>query len=347
MTSPDVIRREVHGHLYDFLGDQRHRWQAVSPLTSVVFDEIETLVLSNGKLLRPQFLHWGWVAAGGEPHDTDHHRLGAAIEMLHAFALFHDDVIDDSASRRGIETTHRRVSRDHHEDDWAGESRRFGEGVAILIGDIAYSLSDVLVPSLSDAARAIWNEMRLEVNIGQFLDTVGSARRDYHHEHSHLVARYKTAKYTIERPLHLGALAAQPDAADLLPVLSAYGIPLGTAFQFRDDILGAFGDEAVTGKSVGGDFREGKPTVLVAQAREGADDTQIHVLNRIGDTNLSTQDIQQIQQVVIDTGALARTEELIIELRDQAIQALHSYSLAGNATQALEELAVSVTQRVA
>ena len=140
-------------------------------------------------------------------------------------------------------------------------------GAAILIGDMAFVLSDRLVSDVSTPVRNMWDDMRMELNVGQYLDMLGSARRERSREVADRICRYKSGKYTIERPLHIGALLAHPNNADIiLQQLSAYGLPLGDAFQMRDDVLGAFGDESVTGKSVGGDLREGKPTPLLACA---------------------------------------------------------------------------------
>ena len=340
------IQSHVERALHSVIDDQRHRWQAVSTSMSVVFDELETMALSGGKRLRPQFLHWGWVAAGGLATDTQHHSYGAAIEMLHAFALFHDDVIDDAATRRGHQTTHRRLSALHDEDGLAGESRRHGEGMAILIGDIAYSLADVLMSGLPPEARPFWNDLRLEMNAGQYLDTVAAANRLFDTANAQVVARFKTAKYTVERPLHIGAMAADAErGSELLGVLSDYGLALGVAFQMRDDVLGAFGDESITGKPVGGDFREGKPTVLVSLAMESSDPAHIEVLRRVGDGSLTAGDVGQIQSVIIESGALARTESLISGLREQALQALESSRIDSVARENLATLAEKVTSR--
>ncbi len=343
---PSDIRVHVERALHAVIDDQRHRWQAVSPSMSVVFDELETMVLSGGKRLRPQFLHWGWVAAGGNDDDIEHHSFGAAIEMLHAFALFHDDVIDDAATRRGHETTHRRLSGIHREDGLAGESRRHGEGMAILIGDIAYSLADVLMAGLPVDARPFWNDLRLEMNAGQYLDTVAAANRLFDTGNAQNIARFKTAKYTVERPLHIGAMAA--DAArgrDLLGVLSDYGLALGVAFQLRDDVLGAFGNESLTGKPVGGDFREGKPTVLVSLAMESKDPDHIAILGRLGDGSLTVGDVEDLQRVIVESGALARTEEIISSMRDEALQSVASSNMNPSARESLVVLAEKVTSR--
>jgi geranylgeranyl diphosphate synthase type I len=341
----DVVAR-VDAVLAEVISSHRSRWTGLSPHITTVFDELELLVLGGGKRLRPQFCHLGWTAAGGDPGSDTPIRVGAAVELLHVMALLHDDVIDDAATRRGHTTTHRRQSALHHDQNLLGESRRFGEGIAVLIGDITYVLSDVLVEDLSQQARVIWNDLRLEMNIGQYLDTVGSAYRERSTHFAELVCRYKSAKYTIERPLHLGAIAA--DAArgqQLQPMLSAYGLPLGDAFQMRDDVLGVFGDEQTVGKPVGGDFREGKPTPMLAYAYEHADAAQRKLLDTVGSDNLSHNDIAMLQQVVIDTGARDAIEQKINALVDQALAALSPTALDGETLVALSALAHAVTRR--
>ena len=332
--------------LADVISSHRRRWSELSPHIAIVFDELELLVLGGGKRLRPQFCHLGWRAAGGRPDVDMPIRLGAAIELLHVMALLHDDVIDDAATRRGHTTTHRRQSEVHLKKDLLGESRRFGEGVAVLIGDITYVLSDVLVEDLSQQARAVWNDLRLEMNIGQYLDTVGSAYRERSTTFAELVCRFKSAKYTIERPLHVGAIAADVSRGlALAPMLSAYGLPLGDAFQIRDDVLGVFGNEKTVGKPVGGDFREGKPTPMLAYAYEHADAEQRKVLDMVGRENLSEQDISVLQQVVINTGAKNAMEQRISTLVDEAIGALKPAELADETFTDLIALAHAVTQR--
>jgi len=342
MSSSAHIVQRVDAVLSQALLTERERWVAVDPDLGVVFDEIR-LLTESGKRLRPQFAHWGWVAAGGNPQSQEPDFIGAAIELLHIFALFHDDVIDDAGTRRGNATTHVRLSQHHAKEQWAGESRRFGEGSAILIGDIAYVLSDQLMDSLSPAARTLWHQLRVEMNIGQYLDTVVSARRATQASAARLVTIYKTAKYTVERPLHIGAVSANAEiGAALLPMLSAYGLPLGEAFQLRDDLLGAFGDAVVTGKPVGGDFIEGKRTPLLAYAYENASSAQQKILDTVGQMPMN---VEQVQEVVLSTRAVEFMEARIVELHDQALNALQKSALAGNAYEELVALANAVTQR--
>jgi geranylgeranyl diphosphate synthase type I len=346
MTNTDGLIGRVNAVLSVIMSQNTTRWSAVSSDLTPVFDQISQLVLGGGKRLRPQFAYWGWVGAGGEPEDTHPVNIGAAIELLHVMALLHDDIIDDADSRRGQPTVHQYFEVVHTENKWAGEARRFGEGAAILAGDLTYVMSDALMDDINTTARSVWHELRLEMNIGQYLDTLGSARRDRRTEMAALVCRYKSAKYTIERPLHIGALAADIQrGTQLMPMMSAYGLPLGDAFQLRDDVLGAFGDPALTGKPVGGDFREGKPTPMLAHAYEAATATQRVVLDLVGTSQLTDNEVSDIQSVVTETGALGFIENRINAMRDEAIAALRSEALSGDAYTELVALAHVVTQR--
>ena len=346
MSALHSIAQRVDVVLTDVISARRQEWIAVDPDLGFVFDEVELLARGGGKLLRPQFCYWGWIAAGGKSESSIPIEIGAAIELLHASALFHDDVIDAATTRRGKTTTQFRHQNLHEEQGFAGEARRFGEGVAILVGDITYVLSDSLTDKLNATSRTLWHQLRMEMNVGQLLDTLGSARRERALEKTEIVSRLKTAKYTIERPLHIGAVSADEERGrNMLAMLSAYGLPLGDAFQMRDDILGAFGDQAVTGKPVGDDFREGKPTSLLARAYLKANPQQRKVLDGVGDPGMSESSIANIQTVVKETGALDEMENHIVTLHDVAVAALDKKQLAGNAYDELVRLAQVVTQR--
>ncbi len=316
------VAEEVEKQLVSFLNNEEREWGGDDADLSVAFEELRGLVLGGGKRIRPAFCYLGARAVGGSLTD-DVIRAGAALEMLHGMALFHDDVIDGSLTRRGRTTAHVRQSARHESAAWAGDPSRFGEGVAILVGDLAFVFADKLMIDMSPAVRNEWTRMRLEVNIGQYLDVVGSARRDYTMSTAERIALYKTAKYTVERPLRLGALIADPSASEqLLSSLSAYGTALGVAFQMRDDVLGVFGDPNQTGKPAGDDLRESKPTALIATALSRADASQQRALSRVGDPTLDDAAIGEIRRVIVETGALHDTETRIAELLDSAVAVL-------------------------
>lgn len=352
MTSAPVpaslaeIAARVEARLAEVLAPEEARWSAFDPDLADPVREIGRLVLGGGKRLRPAFCHWGYAAAGGDPADGIVADAGAAFELMHAFALFHDDVMDDAASRRGQPTTHTLFAERHAAAGWAGESRRFGDGMAILVGDLAFVLADQLLASANGPAWAVWNELRIELNIGQVLDIVGSVRNDRTREKAERICRYKSGKYTIERPLHLGALLADPvHGQSLLPALSSYGLPLGDAFQMRDDVMGALGDPEVTGKPVGGDLREGKPTPLMARAVEAATPAQAEVLAMVGCKDLTDSDVARVQQVIVDTGALADLEATIDRLTSEAVFAIEQAPVAEAARTELVALAAYVSRR--
>jgi geranylgeranyl diphosphate synthase type I len=187
--------------------------------------------------------------------------------------------------------------------------------------------------------------LRIELNFGQYLDMLGSAMNERRREKAERICRYKSGKYTIERPLHLGALLAAPTRDDLIPVLSTYGLPLGDAFQMRDDVLGAFGDTAITGKPVGDDLREGKPTPLIAIATARANAAQLKELQLVGNQDLTPAQIARVQEVIRETGALDELETVITRLTDEAIAAVQNVPFAQSVRDEMITLAEYVSWR--
>ncbi len=337
----------VESRLRSLLDAEIHQWSAIDADLALPLQSLRDFVLGGGKRLRPAFCQWAFIGAGGEPDATTVVDTGAALELLHAFALIHDDIMDGSETRRGANTVHTQFAETHRHGMWNGEARRFGEGVAILIGDLAEVFADRLMIDTPAAAFRAWSQLKIEVNIGQYLDVLGAARGGTDLETSRRIAHYKSGKYTIERPLHVGvALVDRLD--EFRERLSAYGSPLGEAFQLRDDILGAFGDEDRTGKPVGDDLREGKPTPLLAIARSEGTAQQRELLERVGEINLSEDEIRELQQVVIDTGARDQIEHTIAELTATSIDALAGLDRLGFepiAVEALVDLARYVSER--
>ena len=343
-SSLGEIAARVDARLRAVLDRETARWGEIDPELVAPLESLGRLVLGGGKRLRPAFCHWGWVGAGGDPDDPVVVDAGAAFELLHAFALLHDDVMDGSDTRRGFRTAHLDFAARHAIGGWRGEARRFGEGAAILIGDLAFVYADALLTAAPPDAVAVWNELRIELNMGQFLDVVGTARGDTDHDGARRIASYKSGKYTVERPLHLGAaLAGRLD--ELRPLYSAYGLPLGEAFQLRDDLLGAFGESALTGKPVGDDLREGKPTPLLAIAVSRAGAEVATLLERIGARDLGEDEVAALQEVLVDTGALEEVERAIARLTDQAVDAISGADIEPGARDALVELAHYVAWR--
>jgi len=343
------IRAAVADALERFLAEQRAVLSAVGA-DMLVWIDVMMGLLAGGKRLRPAFCYWGWRAAGGEDC-PEIYVAAAALELLHASALVHDDVMDASNTRRGMPAVHRQFSARMADAGFADAAEAFGAGTAILIGDALLAWTDELYHGSGLAAHAlqrgqpVLNAMRTEVVSGQYLDLVNQMTRTETVQSAMRVVLYKTAKYTIERPLHLGAALAggPPEVAE---TCTEYGLPLGTAYQLRDDILGVFGDPAVTGKPVTGDISEGKRTVLIALTRERASAAQLRVLDRhLGDRRLTEAGAAQVRAVITDSGALAECETLISASVKEAIAALDGAPITEPARQALTELAVLATAR--
>jgi geranylgeranyl diphosphate synthase type I len=240
----------------------------------------------------------------------------------------------------------------HRRRGWAGDPSRFGVGVAVLVGDLALVYGERLLAGAPLAALEVYDEMRLEVNVGQYLDVLGTADRaglagERGMDRARRISRYKTAKYTVERPLHLGAALAAPDRfAELAPGLSDFGLPLGEAFQLRDDLLGVFGDPGLTGKPVGDDLREGKPTLLASLAASrvtGCAASEFESL--FGAADLDAAGVLALQEIIDSTGARSEVEESIRRLLDQAMSALGRLPLEPGSAEALGEVARFVAGR--
>jgi geranylgeranyl diphosphate synthase type I len=342
--SLSVVAPAVEARIDTLLDVETARWGLVDPDLVPPLEALRHFVLDGGKRLRPAFCHWAFVGAGGEPDDPAVVDAGAALELLHAFALLPDDVMDGSNLRRGRPTVHVDFAARHGAASWRGEARRFGEGVAILVGDLAFVYADLLMVGVPAPATEIFNELRVELNIGQALDLIGTAEARRDTPMARRIATYKSGKYTNERPLHLGAaLTGRLD--DLAEPLSAYGLPLGEAFQMRDDVLGTFGDPGVTGKPVGEDLREGKPTPLLAITTARAGEDASGLLDRVGAPDLGDDEVAAIQALMVETGARKETERLVDELAAEAVTALDKAALTAEAKAALTELAAFVAHR--
>ncbi len=354
MTAPaDAdLRARVGKALEGFVDRQRVRLDEVGEELREVSAALDEL-LSGGKRLRPSFCWWG--ARGSGLADSDELVTAAAsLELLQACALVHDDVMDGSDIRRGRPAAHRRFATLHRSNGWLGDGEGFGESAAILLGDLCLIWAEQMLDESglpADAltrARPVVDEMRVELMAGQYLDLLEQARGATGPEavdSALRVTRYKSAKYTIERPLHLGAALAGA-GPEVFAACTAYGLPLGEAFQLRDDVLGVFGDPCQTGKPNGDDLREGKRTVLVAEALARADPRQAAVVRSLlGDPHLDGDGIARLREVIDETGARAAVEELINRRAEEACAAAGSAPLTAEARGALTDLVAAATAR--
>ena len=336
--------------LMDVLARLTRRWQERSPDPVPVLPvDLPELLLgwllpAGGKRLRPVMCHWGWVAGEGRRETRDPLvATCAALELVHLFALVHDDVMDRSDSRRGRVTVHVDAAKAHAGAGALGDPVLFGDSVAILLGDLALSEAWALVAGVGPELVQAWAEMLRELVQGQLLDVTGAAGRSRDLEQARTVARLKSGAYTVQRPLELGALAAGAPPRTLA-ALSTFGRHLGEAFALRDDVLGVWGDPRRTGKPVGDDLLSGKPTVLLAEAARllPRDLASRH----LGDDGAITpEEVPAVQQLMLDAGVLERVEERIAEEVARADAALAAADLSPHAVDGLREVARTIAWR--
>ncbi|WP_326522447.1 polyprenyl synthetase family protein [Cellulomonas alba] len=364
LVDVEGVRPRVDGLLEAYVGRLRRVLAATGGDTDRLADAAAQM-LSGGKRLRAAFCYWSWRAHGGVPGTPEADavlRVGAALELFQAAALFHDDVMDDSDTRRGFPAAHREFARLHDEHGLTGDAGRFGVAAAILLGDLTLvaseeEFSEALAgapAARARAARIVFDLMRTEVTIGQYLDVLAQAlpwgadpRTD--EERARQVIRAKAARYSVEHPIVLGAALADADEAELAGCREL-GLPLGEAFQLRDDLLGVFGDPGATGKPAGDDLREGKRTVLVARAlaraSDGSDDGTADLLRAsLGDRALTDDAVAQLADAIARTGAPDDVEELIDELAGRAFRLIAARGWADPAASQLVALAHAAVDR--
>jgi geranylgeranyl diphosphate synthase type I len=316
--------------------------------TDSVLDLLESTMNSGGKRFRPRMAHWGWVAAGGHRTGAGRDELvvvGAALELMHVFALIHDDVMDASPTRRGQPSVHASARAQHELRHGHGDPQRYGENIAILAGDLAHSEAGLLVATLPPALQELWRTLSIELMMGQGRDLVGAAngRRDL--AHAREVARSKSGAYTVWRPLQLGATAAAAGRGTLA-ALERYGVAVGEAFALRDDILGVVGDARTTGKPVGADISAGKPTVLMALATERFSPRWQRALRRAGRAQRpSPALVGALQAEFLRSGVISDAEAMIADAVDTALVALDDPAIDPDAASGLEVLARRVAWR--
>jgi geranylgeranyl diphosphate synthase type I len=348
------LREQVEAQLQDFLKIQSDYFTAIAPELKPAATSLTAFVINGGKRFRPLFAAVGAMGAGSQLSAAEI-RAFASLELLQACALVHDDLMDASDTRRGEPAIHKLFESMHESEKYQGKASQFGLSASVLIGDLALIWSDQMLNSSGIksesllAALSVHDEMRVELIAGQYLDVFEQARGTQSVAQALNIARYKSAKYTIERPLHLGAAIAIPDATKRAPLVSIYsefGLPLGEAFQLRDDLLGVFGDPKVTGKPAGDDLREGKRTVLMAMTHDrisGAAEAEFMAV--FGNHDISESAIARLQEIISETGAAMHVEDLIEELTSTALEALNRDEIVPQARELLTEMANIATKR--
>jgi geranylgeranyl diphosphate synthase, type I len=346
----DAVTDQLRRYLQDRRGEAAYIGSDYDRLTA----GLEEFVLSGGKRLRPAFAYWGWRSVSSKDADAHVLLLFSALELLHASALVHDDVIDGSATRRGRPTTHVQFAALHRDRRWRGPADQFGISAAILLGDLALAWADDIVagidlpPDARSRVRRVWVDIRTELLGGQYLDIVAEASAAESIASAMNVNTYKTASYTVSRPRQLG-VAAAADRPDVHALFQEVGTDLGIAFQLRDDVLGVFGDPAITGKPSGDDLRSGK-TVLLATAVELADKSDAaaaKLLRASVGTDLSDSQVGELCGIIARVGALAAIEDQIDTLTRRALATLADAPIHAAAKTGLSEMARLAANRSA
>ncbi|RLP78052.1 polyprenyl synthetase family protein [Mycetocola tolaasinivorans] len=368
MNETEHLRDQLQLRIDQFLIEHETILARIAP-DLATFSTYSQSFLRGGKRFRAIFAYWGWhgvrqTLPGVAQDDAKalHTILGvgAALEIFHAAALAHDDILDNSDTRRGEPAIHRRFEKLSADAGWRGDHAAFGVGSAILFGDMLLSWSDELMyttlaglpESAAAPARAEYQQMRTDVTAGQYLDVLEESAWFGHSdeeliERARTILTYKSAKYSVEVPLALGASTAGATPAQI-EALREYGLAVGTAFQLRDDILGVFGDARVTGKPSGDDLREGKRTLLVALTRRELPEHERPAFDaQIGNPDLGEDEILALQKLMHDTGAVAETERIIAESVAAGRAALADSTLGADARAALDALAVHMSARSA
>ncbi|HSV37959.1 MAG TPA: polyprenyl synthetase family protein, partial [Nocardioidaceae bacterium] len=345
----DLFRSEVQRTLDSFVDEQGHRLELLGDDAARLVDSARESV-RGGKRFRAAFCYWGFRAVVEPDDEQSLIRAASALELLHASALVHDDVMDASDTRRGRPSTHRAFETVHRDKGWSGNPEQYGAAAAILLGDLLLSWADELLRTCGLSSERVlealgyFDTTRSEVIVGQFLDVSVQARGASDVEQAMRVLRYKSAKYSVERPLHVGAALAGA-TPETIESLTAFGIPLGEAFQLRDDLLGVFGDPSVTGKPAGDDLVEGKRTVLVALAIGALADEDARKLDAGLGTALSPDEVVELCALIERSGAHADVERRIDALTTQCLDALAAAPVTESARAVLRELAAAATQR--
>ncbi|MFD9722326.1 polyprenyl synthetase family protein [Streptomyces sp. NPDC059072] len=318
-------------------------------------ERVARFTREGGKRLRSQLVWWSMRACGGDDGATAAValRIGAALELLQSCALVHDDVMDGATVRRGRPALHADVRELYSSAASPDRAARFGEAAAILAGDLALAWADDVVaetaldPGTAASVRRLWSDMRTEMVAGQFLDLRGQLTGTRSQLEALRAAHLKSALYSVERPLVLGAVVAHADGSTIR-ALSSTGRCVGMAFQLRDDLDDLFGDPLHTGKSCGGDIREGKPTYLAALAMARAEATgdrpALAVLERaLGDANLTAAGLDEVRQVLVRTGARQAVETKIAHLAAEGLRHFDGAAFAAGAKGRLRGLLSAAT----
>ena len=315
-----------------------------------MIENLKNFTLNSGKRIRPILFYFGYILAGGK-NKTEALKTSIAIELAHSYLLIHDDIIDQDDIRRGDLSMHYKYEKEHKSRVKNSNLKHFGISMGIIVGDLASTFGyEILINSdfsldLKIKAISKLNYIIANTIAGEALDVILAEYPNVKIDRVFEMQKYKTAKYTIEGPLHLGAILAGADEK-FLESLSKFAVPVGIAFQIQDDIIGIFGDEKKIGKPVGSDIKEGKKTFLISKAMEKADDDQKNILNSaLGNENISIEDVDKVRNIIIKTGSLEFSKAKAQELINDAKKSLNDSDISEENKKFLCDLADFIAGR--
>lgn len=338
------LKTQIKRRLNAFLKKKVNEAGQVSPLLKEMTYYGMEFVMRGGKRIRPALVYYGYLTGGGRNKKAILD-VSICVELIHNYLLVHDDIIDRDELRRGKPTIHK-----HYQNFYRKIENRehLGNSAGILIGDLLCNFGYEILANakfsgaLKNKALARLNQMLTEVIFGEMLDVFLGLEKPLKEKDILNILKYKTAKYTIEGPLHIGAILAGSNK-NTLRILSQYSIPLGMAFQIQDDILGIFGETKTTGKAVGADIREGKQTLLISRAIQQASERQRKTIKQtLGNNKASVQDIQKIKEIIINTGSLEYCQKMAKFLAGQSKEVIKK----SNFKQEVKEFLISIADYI-
>lgn len=346
----EILKKEIDHEIEVYLDQVIKEAEKTDVFMTSIVKYFKKTILAGGKRIRPIMMYWGYVAAGGK-NRAEIIKTSVSIELIHAFLLIHDDIVDRDDFRRGKKTLHAKY-RDYHKKFLLGdESDHFGMSIALISGDFVYSLGNQILFSSkfsSDIVLCALNKMQDIVGltcVGEMQDIYMEYSKNVTNKDILTMYENKTARYTFDGPLKLGAILGGADDI-FCEKMSAFAMPIGIAFQVRDDILGIFGDEKKTGKPVGSDISEGKKTLLVNYAlKRSSTNQKKKLVSLLGKKDLTQNDIANFQDILIKTGAKSEVDTYVDTLIAQAEDAVRAMLLPQDAQKFLLLLAQHLNNR--
>ena len=349
MAQQEEIKSRIDKAIASFLDDKIKEASQVSEASKLLMQNIKEFSLRKGKRIRPLMVVYGFKCFSQEKEE-EIIKVSIASELLHDYLLIHDDIMDESDLRRGEPTFHKVYEKIYSEKGLSGVEQ-YAENSSLLAGDVlaALAVEPILEADFPAELKVRAVKRFCETNsltgFGQELDVLLELNKEAKAQDVNLVHTLKTAKYTIEGPLHIGAILAGA-TKEQLKVLSDYAIPAGRAFQIQDDILGVFGSEEKVGKPIDSDLKEGKKTLLIIHALEnGSSEQKKRLLEILGNQSISMQDVEDARKIIQETGSLEHSKKLAHELAHKALEVAQKTDFKEEGKQFLISIADKLVSR--